>query len=275
MKSLFKKWNQKLATQGCMFAAAALLSPAAFAGTVSGKAPGPVAPPPVEEDPFVTGTLSFIVDTHFISYGADVWGGGDEWNDALFHPSLELVFNLGGGLSAIIGTWWDVNDKVDNAEIGKTVQEVDVWAGLSYGVGDFTFTLLYQEWMYASQSERVVDFKVAYDHFLAPSVTIHSRIDSGLGADDGIVGVLGIAPGTDLGPVSLSFPVNVAFLTDDFQGGDGGFGYASVGISASIPLVEHVSLSLGLTYYYTDEDAIPNNPDDSFLTGAAGIVITF
>lgn len=258
--------------KSCMLAAAALLTPAAFAGPVSGKATEAIAP--AEPEPFVTGTLSFMADTHFISYGSDVWGGGNDWDDVLFHPSLELVFNLGGGFSAILGTWWDVNDKVADAEIGGKVQEVDVWAGISYATGPWTFTLLYQEWMYASQSERIVDFKVAYDHFLAPSLTIHGRVDSELPVDEGIVGVIGIAPGTELGPVTLTFPINAAFATEEFFGLDGGFAYTSAGVSASIPLVDHVSLSLGVTYYYTNDSVIAN-ADDSFFTGSAGIVITF
>jgi len=271
MKSLIKKWNNQLVKKSCVLAAAAMLSPVAFAG--SGKMMEPVAPP-VEEDPFVTGTLAFMVDTHFISYGLDVWGGGQDWDDALFHPSLELVFNLGGGFSAILGTWWDVNDKAESS-IGGNVQEVDVWAGLSYATGDFTFTLLYQEWMYASDAERIVDFKVAYDHFLAPYLLVHGRVDNGLGLDNGVVGVLGMGPSIEAGPVTISFPVSVAFATEDFHGGDAGFAYVSAGVSASIPIVEHVSLSLGVTGYYTDDEVIPTNPEDTFLTGTAGIVITF
>lgn len=270
MKSLMNKWNTKLVKSGCALATAALLAPAAFAGST--KTVEPVAPP--EEDPFVTGTLSFVVDTHFISYGLDVWGAGNEWNDPLFHPSLELSFNLGGGLSAIIGTWWDVNDNAVSS-IGGKVQEVDVWAGLSYTAGDFTYTLLYQEWMYASDSERIVDLKIAYDHFLAPYLLIHARVDNGFGLEDGVVGVIGVGPSIEAGPVTIGFPVSVAFATDEFHGGDAGFAYASVGVTASIPLFEHVSLSLGVTGYYTDDDVIPSNPDDAFITGTAGIVISF
>lgn len=268
MKLIAHKKNSFLGA----LAAVALIAPAAMAG--SGKATVAPLPTPVEEDPFVTGTLSLIADTHFVSYGLDVWGAGNEWNDVLFHPSLELVFNLGGGLSGIVGTWWDVNDKADSS-IGGNVQEVDVWAGLSYTAGSLTYTLLYQEWMYASQSERIVDFKIAYDHFLAPSLTIHSRVDNGLGLKEGVVGVLGIAPSVEAGPVTLAFPVNVAFATDEYHGGDAGFAYASVGATATIPIVEHVSATLGVTGYFTNDSVIPTNPDEAFITGFAGITISF
>lgn len=272
MKSLFTNWNLQLAKSGCAIAAAALLAPSTFAGSTSGKLIEPVAP--ADQEPFVTGTLSFVVDTHFISYGLDVWGAGNDWNDPLFHPSLELSFNLGNGVSAIIGTWWDVNDN-DVSSIGGKVQEIDVWAGLSYTTGDFTFTLLYQEWMYASESERIVDFKIAYDHALAPYLLVHSRVDNGLGLETGVIGVVGIAPSIEAGPVTIGFPVSAAFATDEYHGGDAGFAYASVGVTASIPIVEHVSLTLGVTGYYTDDSVIPSNPDDTFITGSAGLVISF
>jgi hypothetical protein len=235
----------------------------------------PPAPAMVEDEPFVTGTLSFMGNTHFISYGQDVWGAGSNWDDLLFNPSLELAFNLGDGWSAIVGTWWDVNDNVPDAEIGGYIQEVDVWGGLSYGTGPWSFTLLYQAWMYASQTEQIVDFKVGYDHFLKPSLTLHGRVAGADPFDTGVATVLGIAPGTDVGPVSLSFPVNVAFDTEDFHGGDAGFSFASAGVSLSIPIVEHVSASLGATYYHTDDGVIPGNPDEDFVTGTFGITITF
>src|SRR5690606_23477150 len=113
----------------------------------------------------VSGTLSFDVNTHFISYGADVWGTGTSWRDPLFNPSFELTLAVTDNLNFIIGTWWDVNDNAQS-NIANKIQEVDVWAGLSYAFEKVTLKLLYQEWMYASQSERIVDFVIAGNVFL-------------------------------------------------------------------------------------------------------------
>jgi len=33
------------------------------------------------------------------------WGAGMDWGDALIHPSIELDFNLGGGLTFYVNTW--------------------------------------------------------------------------------------------------------------------------------------------------------------------------
>jgi len=238
------------------------------------------APPVTEEEtPFVTGTLALMVDTHFVSYGADVWGAGTEWKDALFHPMLELNMDLGGGFTGILGTWFDVNDNAPTS-IGDSVQEVDVWLGLGYGYEDFSFTLLYQDWMYAGSIEKIVDLKVGYSHFLNPSLTLHFRVDEGAsGGDEGLATVLGIAPGTSWEDISFSFPVNLAFDSGGFHGGDAGWSFLSVGASASIPLSfipkGDWSFSAGLTYYFTNDDVIPGNVDESFLTGTAGVTLAF
>lgn len=234
---------------------------------------------PAEETPFVTGSLTFAANTHFISYGADVWGAGSDWDDLLFNPMVDLSLDLGGGFSALIGTWWDVNDNADSS-IANAVQEVDVWAGIAYATGDWSFSLIYQDWMYASQSERIVDLNIGYSHFLNPSLTLHARVDHDLGPtiDNGLAVVLGIAPGMDAGPVALSFPVKIAAETDEFHGGDSGFSFASAGVGASLPL-EFMrgdwSLDAGLTLYHTNDDVIPNNPDDFFLTGSLGLKLKF
>lgn len=272
MIGTFKKL---LSHKGCVLAAAALMAPvAAEAGTLSPKAP--VVPPMTTEpeEPFVTGTLSLMANTHFVSYGQDVWGAGNNWDEVLFNPSLELSFNLGGGLSFILGTWWDVNDNAPTT-IGTNIQEIDVWAGFSYSVDKFTFTLLYQSWNYAEQIEHIVDLKIAYDHFLSPYLLLHGRVADDIPFDTGLVTQLGISPSKTFGPVTVSLPIAVAFDTDNFHGGDAGFSFASAGVSLSIPIVEHVSASVGVTYYYTNEDVIPVNPDESFFTGSAGITITF
>lgn len=240
----------------------------------------PAAMEEAEETPFVTGTLALTVDTHFVSYGADVWGAGQDWDDPLFHPMLELGFDLGGGFKGILGTWWDVNNNAPTS-IGNSIQEVDVWIGASYAMNKFTFTALYQEWMYASQTEKIVDLKATYAGFLNPSATFHFRVDSELpNTDDGLAVVLGIAPGLKLGEnISLSFPLNIAGETEGFHGGDEGFSFASLGANAGIPLSfiskGNWTFNIGVTYFVTSDDVIPNNPEDAFLTGSAGVTLTF
>ena len=229
----------------------------------------------------VSGSLSLDYNSHFISYGADVWGAGDELSDALFQPSLQLSFQLTEDVNFLLGMWYDVNDNAVS-DIGGSVQEVDVWAGIGFGLGPVDVTLLYQEWMYAGESERIIDVILSMDAPLSPSLTLHNRVNEGAsGGDNGLVAVAGIEQGFSIGSVDFAIPVSVAAATDGYHGGDSGFAYASLGLNASVPLAfvneELGSWNLhgGFTYFVTDDDVIPNNPDDSFLTANLGIGIDF
>lgn len=264
--------------------ALAVVTGVASAGTTE---PAPVAPAPTED--VISGVLKLDFNTHFISYGADVWGDGSSLSDPTFNPMLELAFALPADITLTLGTWWDVNSKVDSA-IGGRLQEVDVWAGLSYTYEKLTMSATYQAWMYGSDTENILDVKFAYDCLLAPSLTVHNRLDQGAAAgDEGTILVLGLSHSLEAGPVTFSFPLNIAyFLTDDFHnfpfagGSDDGFGFVSIGAAASLPLTPYIgdaygdwSLNGGLTYYFTDDDVIPNNPQDNFLTASIGLAVSF
>jgi hypothetical protein len=242
------------------------------AGTTSAKSPVVVAP---VEPPFATGNISLFYETHFISYGQDVWGVGNDWGEWFVHPSIELDFNLGGGWQIYVNTWADINEQIEG-DIGDYVQEVDLNVGVYYTMDKFKFQLGYGAWNYASQTESVLEGKVSYsDGLINPFVAVHGRVDIDLpGYDNGVVGQVGIAPGTTLGPVAISFPITVSFDTDGFHAGDGGFAYVSAGIGASVPITKHVSLSGSVLYYHTNHSVIPN-VDDDFVFGSAGLVIAF
>ena len=290
---------------------AALGGTAAYAGSVETITPPATAP---MED-VISGVLKLDFNSHFVSYGADIWSDGSSLSDPTFNPMLELAFALPADFTLTLGTWWDVNSKVDSA-IGGRIQEVDVWAGLSYSIDKLTVSVTYQAWMYASDTEDILDVKFAYDTFLSPSLTIHQRLDQGAAiGDEGTVLVLGLSHSMDVGPVSFSFPFNIAYFatdgfhqnavaatpgtpavlpafgvaaepaipaTDAIAEADGGFGYISIGVAAALPLSPYIgdaygdwTLNGGLTYFITDDDVIPNNPQDSFLTASLGLGLSF
>lgn len=268
--------------------ALALATGVATAGTT--ETVPTVAPAPAEG--VISGVLKLDFNTHFISYGADVWGDGSSMSDPAFNPLLELAFALPADLTFTLGTWMDFvpSSKGGDSPIGGRLQEVDVWAGLSYTYEKFTVGVTYQAWMYGSDTENILDVKFAYDCFLSPSLTIHNRLDLGAAAgDEGTILVLGLSHSLEAGPVTFSFPLNIAyFLTDDYHnfpingGSDDGFGFVSIGAAASLPLTPYIgdaygdwSLNGGLTYYFTDDDVIPNNPQDNFLTASIGLAVSF
>lgn len=244
------------------------------AGTTAPAGKTPAIPPPAES-PFVTGNLTLSYNTHFISYGQDIWQAGNNWDDSLFNPSLELDFNLGGGWQFYVNTWWDINDNAVS-NIGKYVQEVDVNAGIYYTMDKWKFQLGYGAWMYAEQTEQIIDGKVSYsDGFWNPFLLLHGRVGGAEPFDTGLVTQVGIAPSKTFGKVTLSVPVTVSFDTEGFHGGDGGFAYVSAGVGAAIPVCAHTTLNLGATFYHTDGNVFPTNPDEDFITGSAAITIAF
>jgi hypothetical protein len=266
--------------------ALALATGAASAGTTETMAPAPT-PPPAED--VVSGVLKLDFNSHFVSYGADVWGDDDSLTDMGFNPLLELSFALPSNFTATLGTWWDVNSKGDSStalgNIGGQLREVDVWAGLAYTYDKFTVGVTFQDWLYNSATEEILDVRFAYNCFLSPSLTVHNRLGAGgSGGNEGTILVLGVSHSIEAGPVTIAFPVNLAyFLQDDFHAGstDEGFGYASVGVTASLPLTPYIgsavgdwTLNAGLTQYFTDNEVV-GNLDDDFLTSTVGLSLAF
>lgn len=262
----------------------ALATGVATAGTET-TTTAPVAP--ATED-VVSGVLSLSVNSHFISYGNDVWKDGSSMSDPGFNPSLEYTFQLPAeGFSLILGTWWDVNSK-GAPSIGGDIQEIDVWAGLGYTIDKFSITTTYQAWNYAKGTEQILDVKLAYACFLNPSLMFHNRIDEGnSGGADGTIVVLGLSHSIEAGPVTISFPVNFATILGDnyyratSPGSDAGYAYTSIAAQASYPLEfmgeAYGSWSLvgGLTQYWTNGTVIPGNPTNNFLTYNVGLTATF
>ncbi|MBK1790771.1 hypothetical protein [Persicirhabdus sediminis] len=270
-------------TLGFMLAAAAITSLQAGEPIVA------VEPTPEVSDA-VSGSLSLAYNSHFISYGKDVWAAGTDFygSQSTFNPALNLDIALAEGWTMSLGTWWDVNNNAPDS-IGGDLQEVDVWLGLAYNYQAHTISATYQSWLYGSGNEQVLDLTYGYEHFLNPYITMHTRLTEGAsGGETGYFFVLGISPEKEFESFTLSFPVAVGFTPtegyhakEDIAGGvvesDSGFGYASAGVVASVPLNINAgdwSLDAGLVAYYTDQD-VTTNEDDLFLTGSFGLSLSF
>lgn len=265
--------------------ALALPAGVAMAGPTETIAP-PVTPPPAPD--VISGTLSLDFNTHFISYGFDVWQDGTTLSSPEFNPALNLDFALPANFTFNIGAWADVvpSNKGGDSAIGGRIQEVDVWTGLSYSYEKFTVGVTYQAWMYGSDTEDILDIGLSYDCFLSPSLTIHNRLDEGAsGGNTGTVLVLGLGYDFDLGPVSFGIPANLAyFCQDDYHpdSTDDGFGYASIGLTATLPLTPYIGdcygewdIHAGMTYYFTDSDVVANSQDNDFPTVNLGLGVSF
>jgi hypothetical protein len=274
--------------------ALALTSGTAFAGTETVAAPVPME---AADDGCISAVLTLQGNSHFVNYGKDTYQDGSNLSDLQFNPSLEFSFELPANFTLTLGTWWDVHNKapiggVSDSLIGGNVQEIDLWTGLSYKIDKFTIGATYQAWLYGSKTEDIIDVKVAYDTFLSPSLTLHNRVNEGASlGDNGSILVGGLSHTFELGPVSISTPVNFAYNFDTGynngfignipQTSDNGYAYTSVGVQAAYPLeflgdcYGEWSLISGLTYYWTSGSVIPTNPTNKFLTYNFGLSASF
>ena len=272
------------------YLAAAIIYTISFASLVKGQA-SEEAPAEPALGP-VSGSFSLDINSHHMSYGRDIWGAGSGFNDAQINPSLGLNFDLGNDVTLNVGVWAEINDNVPAIALdGNKFQEVDFWVGIGFGLGDIDVSLTYQEWVYVSDSERIFDIGIGpFDLPFNPSIKFHCRLDEGAAGDTsgptagtahdtGVVTVINaLLPGFSIGGLDFAIPVNVAFATDGYHGGDSGYAYSSIGLTTSAPLTGPWTLNAGLTYYLTDDKVIPSaagNEDDNILTGSVGIGMSF
>lgn len=244
-----------------------------------------------EESPW---SFSFSLDanSHFMSYGANVWKPdtdeiGDEW---LFQPSASLGYDISETQGLYAGIWFDINSLADDPDVGPDLgddtQEMDVWIGYWFNVGDFTIDLTLQQWYYASETEGIFDVTVSYDCMFSPYIKAHNRIESVGGQEKGTIFEAGVTlyEGEYEG-LSYSFSAGVAFNFDDYHvEGEDGYAYSFIGASASYVIYSSDSVEIdlhgGLTYYDTDEDNVGNFDSDGdevggILTASFGIGFSF
>lgn len=277
---------RRLARRAIVMAAGAGLMLAGFASPVQAA----------DEDSAYSFSFGYDKSSHFISYGLDVWGGGGDAcpfsGDSTSFAYGTVTAKFSDQISGFVNVWADVNDNIDS-DIGGSVQEIDLNIGGTFTMDKFSFTLAHGCWWYAGDTEHIIDFTVAYadgESFVPglsinPSVTVHWRYEGNGGQDEGVAIVPGIKPTFTLNkesdyPITISLPISVAFFSDDFQGGDSGFGYFSAGVAASVPLsfippkFGAWSVTGSVTYYCTDDDAIPGNPADQFTVTAISVGVS-
>ena len=242
-------------------------------------------------------SFGWDVTSHFVSYGSDVWGGGDDASP-FSDESTDFVYGtmnvaLADNLSAFVNVWSDINNNTSDT-IGGNIQEIDLNTGVTLALDKVSLTLVHGFWIYSGDEEQILDFVVGYDDTglisddfaLAPSVTVHWRYQGVEGIDqgEGVAIVPGIKPswtfnGESDYPITLAVPVQVAFFTDDF-GAESGYAYFTAGVSGSVPLAfipekyGAWSASAGVAYYSTDDDVLPGNEEDDFFVTTLSIGVS-
>ncbi|HEX8342889.1 MAG TPA: hypothetical protein VF624_18445 [Tepidisphaeraceae bacterium] len=271
--------------------------------------PGPAEKPTPRTGEAFTFSAGLDTSSHFISFGADVWGGGDDANpfgqDSTRFAYGTVNAKVSNELSLFLNLWSDINNNAEDT-IGGHIQEIDVNAGLSYKFGEdtpltgFTLGLAHTHWIFAGETENAVEVSLAYadtgkydsmgmgaDFGLNPSVLLHYRYDVIGGQEDDVAVLqLGVRPTFTFNaeseyPITLAVPAAVAFFLGEYQGGDDGFGYANIGLSASVPLafipVEYGAWTAGATavFWHTPDDSIPTNPEENFVVTSLSVGVSF
>jgi hypothetical protein len=242
----------------------------------------------------VSADVGLSYNSHFVSYGADVWGGGSDFfgdrSTTSIYGDLAIKFDA---LTFTLTVWSDLNDNTVS-NIGGHIQEIDVDPGFTYTMGKVTAGVTYNAWTYAGDVEESLDFSLGFDDTgliapgfaLNPKVTWHDRVSGNLGIGQrvGSAIVLSVAPSIPLDDgFSLTIPAGVAFFTTkDFQGGTkDGYGFSYVGGSLGYGLgfipasYGKWSVNFDLIAYFTDSKAIPSNPEHNFLTGSVGLKVAY
>jgi hypothetical protein len=279
-------------------AAAAALAVTALAGGSAAQAADEMKPAEVRPGSAYELAFSTTTTSHFISYGADVWGGGNELSPFSARSTVftegTLTAKFADQLKGFVNVWSDNNDNVTSG-IGGPIQEVDVNAGVIYDVGGgFTVKGVVGFWEYASDEEGIADLVIQYSDgdkiipgfSINPSIKAHYRFKGNGSQETGLAVVAGISPSITLNKespykITVGFPAEVAYFQDGFQGGDSGLGFVDVGVTVSVPLAfipakyGNWAFTASATYFYTPEDQIPNNPRENFIVTAMSIGVGF
>ena len=227
----------------------------------------------------VTTSIGLDYNSHFMSYGANVWGTqtDDIGDEITFNPSIGFDFALSETSGIYTGVWADVNDIANPDPLGGSIQEIDYWLGYYFAAGDFTIDFTLQQWIYASEVEGIFDINIGYDAKISPSLTIHNRIE-GVGTQNkGTMLVLG---GSFYSGDVFSVSANIGGSLSEYHvDGEEGYAFSSVtlGFGVPIPVAEGYGdwdFHGGLTFYHTSTETV-NNPEDTYLTLNLGVGMSF
>ena len=270
---------KKILTTGAIFSAAVLSAHAEEVVEVAAEESG---------SPF-SFSMSLDYNSHFMSYGANVWGDetkdiGDEW---LFEPSLGMDYAINDTSGLYVGAWFDING-VSGAgpgevgpDLGGDTKEMDLWIGYWFSIDKLTVDFTFQQWYYADETEGIFDITLSYDMMFSPYIKAHNRFE--VVGDAQQKGTMFEIGGTlyegEYEGLAYGFNVGAAFSVDDYHvAGEDGYAYSFLGASASYVVYSSDSLEVdlhgGLTYYDTEKDTT-GNAENSYLTANFGVGFSF
>jgi hypothetical protein len=289
--------------QFCALAAVVALPSLSFAGTPVKKACCASAPEKISESA-ITGDIGLNVVSSYYRRGII-----QQNHSASFQPYLDVYFKAHEGDGFInkavlgLGLWNSFSSTgAGNRRPGSTTNswyESDFTPSLALTAGKFTLTETYLILTFpgdAAASAQALQSRLSFDDSdylgalaLHPAFTHVKELDGKIGTNTNSRGVqtqdkqgnlweLSVAPGTAVGPVSITIPLVLAFGSGGFYNQDG-YGYFSGGVNLgyTLPVSKHYgtwTATAGATYYNTSKKATGNRSDND-IVASAGLGVAF
>lgn len=293
-------------------AASVVLPPLLAAATYGQGAPGQPAPDqrPAIQPRATKSALSLQLN---LDYSTAYFYHGiiQEDTGLILQPAAKLTINLYEQddlkVDALLGTWNSFHGQKTGAQTHGDFTgywyESDLIGGVVFTKGKWSLTSTCTFLTSPSDAYETVqelDFTVAYDDseplgkfafhpYGVFGVEIGADASDGADSNTGTYLELGIAPGFsfDVGktPVAVGFPASVGLSIHDYYqdaaGEDDAFGFAQVGVKASLPLpfgdrYGKWTLNAGvLAMYLGDHTAQYNGGDHEQLIGTVGLQLNF
>lgn len=215
-------------------------------------------------------------------------------------PGISFTMPVDEGIGLTVGTWGSIHGDVSGGGSNPSSwYEQDVFAGITFGAGDFSFDtgLTYYTYPSSATNADILEmyFTVEWDDSetmasiglegvnLNPYATLAVELQKNGATDEAIYLELGAAYALDLSeitdvPVTFSVPVAIGLSIDDYyldangSGGDNFLGFISIGLEGTIAMKDLIGtdewfgawdLTAGVTLFLLNNDvALAQNPTD-------------
>jgi hypothetical protein len=284
------------AQRSALIAAMLAIPAVGFAGTGAPAKESKCVVEKVKES-CISGDIGIDVYSQYVFHGLVLENQG-----AILQPYANFYFKVYEGdgflnqVDVVLGIWNSFHSNHPSISTTRSWYEFDFLAGLNFNFGkNFSFAPTYVA--YTSPGDyfntaHVLQLRLAYDDTdllgafaLHPYVMAEIELEgkAGNGPDEGEYYEIGIAPGTALGPVSVTFPIKAGFGANDYYTDDGyGFFSAGVALGYQLPMPECLgtwTASAGATFYHfgdpgDDATAIKNDEDHAWVFNG-GLKVAF
>ncbi len=202
-------------------------------------------------------SLSLGFESEYVFRGIPVAGQS-------LNPQVDVAYDLSHGFAVYAGVW--ANTPLRSSDALGDESEVDVYAGITYEIKNFTFDLGYTAYTYTrdTESSHEMKFAVSYDtvDFLGDfnvSPTAAFYYDFTLGTYTLEAGATYSAPVTkwiadrNWGTIDLAAVYGWATTANQHFEDSVGYSYFAFSADAVIALNDYCTLSAGVRYAYNNE----------------------